>query len=800
MENEQIKTKGNATGMHWLRKGGLAIRYARFFIIAFLIVFSIAFYYTFTNTRTILEDDAAQKASDITDLTISEIRNVIRPVEQVPYTLSTALEAENPDYEMIHDLAREFVLDDTVAFGSAIAFEPYMHDSRHYRYCPYVFETRHSLIERDLSSAEYDYFSKDWYRIPKMSGKAVWSEPYYDEGGGDTLMCTYSVPFYRWVDHKRIFAGVITMDISLSTFQHILNTAKASQTGASFLLSRNGMLIVANDKRNVNTDIRKLLLKGEHSKNDDIILKMLKGDRMFEKVVDPEQLKVPSWIYSAPVPNTKWIFALTFPTQELYSGLNDFVVKLIAIFLVSLLAMTIITILITRKFIRPIRRLVDATQRIGQGDFKTVLPVITSTDEISQLTNAFSSMKEELVHYISNLQDATAAREKIEGELKVAHDIQMGLLPKNFPVRDDWDLAAILDPARAVGGDLYDFYFLDDDHLFIAIGDVAGKGVPASLLMVSARALFRSRVSLRVPLNQSVYEINKEICKENPNQMFITFIGGIVDLKNGCMTYCNAGHNPPFIQRHNAKIEKLGDVHGIPLGIFEHATYSSGSILFSPGDSLVLYTDGVTEALSKADTFYGERPMLDLVRKNHELCPSELIRLLEQDVLEFMTGVDQADDITLLILKSKQQSGNEGTCSDTRQIKLLNNLAELNRLVAILEQVSEEWEIPPKVTMELNLILEELFTNVVFYAFDDGRDHEILITFSRPGLNSVKIVLEDDGKEFNLLEKDTSDTVNHPIEERQIGGLGIHFVKKLVDELSYERRDGKNIVILMRNY
>ena len=560
------------------------------------------------------------------------------------------------------------------------------------------------------------------------------------------------------------------------------------------------MLIVANDKRNVNTDIRKLLLKGEHSKNDDIILKMLKGDRMFEKVVDPEQLKVPSWIYSAPVPKTKWIFALTFPTQELYAGLNDFVVKLIAIFLVSLLAMTIITILITRKFIRPIRRLVDATQRIGQGDFKTVLPVISSTDEISQLTNAFSSMKEELVQYISNLQEATAAREKIEGELKVAHDIQMGLLPKNFPVRDDWDLAAILDPARAVGGDLYDFYFLDDDHLFIAIGDVAGKGVPASLLMVSARALFRSRVSLRVPLNQSVYEINKEICKENPNQMFITFIGGIVDLKNGCMTYCNAGHNPPFIQRHNAKIEKLGDVHGIPLGIFEHATYSSGSILFSPGDSLVLYTDGVTEALSKADTFYGERPMLDLVRKNHELCPSELIRLLEQDVLEFMTGVDQADDITLLILKSKQQSGNEGTCSDTRQIKLLNNLAELNRLVAILEQVSEEWEIPPKVTMELNLILEELFTNVVFYAFDDGRDHEILITFSRPGLNSVKIVLEDDGKEFNLLEKDTSDTVNHPIEERQIGGLGIHFVKKLVDELSYERRDGKNIVILMRNY
>lgn len=790
----------NKTGMHLLRKGGLAVRYTRFFIIAFLFIFSIAFYYTYTNTRTILEQDAEFRASVVTDLTISRISSVIRPVEQVPYTLSSALEAKDPDYAMIHELASEFVLDDTVVFGSAIAFEPYMFDSKRYRYCPYVFETRHALLEKDLSSAEYDYFNKDWYRIPKMLGKAVWSEPYYDEGGGDTLMCTYSVPFYHWINHKKVFAGVITMDISLTTLQHILNSAKASQTGLSFLLSRNGMLIVAADKRNVNTDIRKLILKGNHTKNDTIIRKMLKGERMFEKVVDREQLKVPSWIYSAPIPHTKWIFALTFPTSELYAGLYDLNMKLISIFLISLVAMTIITILITRKFIRPISRLVDAVQRIGQGDFATCMPVYTSKDEISQLTTAFSSMKDELVHYISNLQEATAAREKIEGELKVAHDIQMGLLPKHFPVRDDWELAAILDPARAVGGDLYDFYFLDDDHLFIAIGDVSGKGVPASLFMVSARALFRSRISLRVPLNQSVYEINKEICMENPNQMFVTFFAGIVDLKNGIMTYCNAGHNPPFIQRHKGIIEKLHDVHGIPLGIFEHATFGSGTMSFAPGDALVLYTDGVTEALSSADKFYGESPMLEIVRENSDLCPSELIRLLEEDVQKFMTGVDQADDITLLILKSKQQQGQESMGADTRQIRLQNQLAELNRLVAMLEQVCEEWEIPAKVTMELNLILEELFTNVVFYAFDDGRDHEILLTFSKPSKNSIKIVLEDDGKEFNLLEKDTSDTVNDPIEERQIGGLGIHFVKKLVDELSYERRDGKNIVLLIRNY
>jgi sigma-B regulation protein RsbU (phosphoserine phosphatase) len=800
MEIEKISSIADKPARPFLPKGGLAIRYTRFFILAFLIVFSIAFYYTFSYTRAILDEDALQRASNITDLTIARISNVIRPVEQVPSTLSTALEADNPDYTMIADLSKEFVLEDTVVFGSAMAFEPYMHDKKHYRYCPYVFETGDTVIERDLSSAEYDYFKQDWYRIPKLTGHPVWSEPYYDKGGGDTLMCTYSVPFFRNTAHERIFAGVITMDISLKTFMHILKSARVFQTGFSYLMSRKGIMIAHPHTEYINKDIRKIIAGESDKSTDSVINMMLQGKRMFVKMRDLTHVQVPSWLYTAPVPHTNWIFAITFPTRELYSGLYEFFRKLAVIFIISLLAMMLITILITRKLISPISRLVDAARRIGQGDFGTELPAYRSTDEISQLTNAFSHMKGELVHYISNLEEATAAREKIEGELSVAHDIQMGLLPKHFPQRDDWDLAALLDPARAVGGDLYDFYFLDDDHLFIAIGDVSGKGVPASLFMVSARTLFRSRISLSVTLNQSVYEINKEICRENPNQMFVTFIAGILDLKNSCLTYCNAGHNPPFVIKPTGKTEKFGDVHGIPLGIFEYATYSSGTVSFSPGDAFFMYTDGVTEALNSSDDFYGEERMLEIVSRNADLCPSELMHKLESDVIGFMKGVDQADDITLLILRSKQLPGQENKATEMKQIRLMNKLGELNRLVANLEQIAEEWEIPAKVSMELNLILEELFTNIVFYAFDDSRDHEIVLTYTRPSENSIQVQIEDDGKKFNLLEKETSDTVNHPVEDRQIGGLGIHFVKKLVNEIRYERRDGKNIVILIRNY
>ncbi|MCX6250862.1 MAG: SpoIIE family protein phosphatase [Bacteroidetes bacterium] len=635
------------------RKGGLTLRYSLFFLSAILFIFTIAFFYTFEFTMNILDNDAMQRASNITDLTISRITNVIRPIEQVPHALSSALVSEKPDYNNIMEITKDFVKEDSVVFGSALAFEPYMHDAKHYRYCPYIFETGNKIIQKDLSTAEYDYFSKDWYRIPKMLGTPVWSEPYYDKGGGDTLMCTYSVPFYREIKGKRTFAGVITMDISLKTFKHILTSAKVYQTGFSFLVSHGGKFITYPHEEYINTDILDLIRKSGDPQAFKTIEKMLNGERLFDEISNFEQKQVPAWIYFAPVPLTGWIFALTFPTKELYSGLYSFFKKLALIFILSLVAMIIISVMITRKFTKPISRLVDAAHRIGQGDFNANIPVYRAKDEIAQLTNAFSGMKQDLVHYINNLRETTIEKEKIESELSIAHIIQMGLLPRNFPDREDCELYAILDPARAVGGDLYDFYFLDADHLFIAIGDVSGKGVPASLFMATTRTFFRSKVSIGTPIQQTVAEINMEICKENPNQMFVTLIAGIIDLRSGSMTYCNAGHNPPILIHSSGDTGSLNDIHGIPLGIFDSAEYSSGTIRFETGDLFFLYTDGVTEAVRKDDAFYGEERMIEVIRNNHSLAPADLIKHIEQDVREWMKDVEQADDIAILVVKYK---------------------------------------------------------------------------------------------------------------------------------------------------
>jgi len=347
---------------------------------------------------------------------------------------------------------------------------------------------------------------------------------------------------------------------------------------------------------------------------------------------------------------------------------------------------------------------------------------------------------------------------------------------------------------------LYDFYFLDEDHLFIAIGDVSGKGVPASLFMATTRTFFRSRISIGTPIQQTVEEINREICKENPNQMFVTLIAGIIDLRSGSMTYCNAGHNPPLLIHPSGDTSCLQDIHGIPLGIFDNAEYSSGTVRFITGDLLFLYTDGVTEAIRNDDAFYGEERMIELIMNNHMLSPAGIIQHLTLDLNVWMKGVEQADDITLLIVKNKGRKEVDNKTGETIQIQLLNKLDELKRLAIALEQIWKDWEIPANVIMELNLAVEELFTNIVFYAYDDEKEHAIELEFENPASNCIRIRLTDDGKAFNPLKNPTGDNLVKSLEEREIGGLGIHLVRKMVSHIEYKRLDGRNILLLTRNF
>jgi len=297
---------------------------------------------------------------------------------------------------------------------------------------------------------------------------------------------------------------------------------------------------------------------------------------------------------------------------------------------------------------------------LGEGNFDVQLPTIKSKDEIGRLTHSFDVMKRELKVYIKNLEETTAAKNKIESELKIAHDIQQGIIPKTFPPfpdRDDVDIYAILDPAREVGGDLYDFFFLDKTHLLFAVGDVSGKGVPASLFMAITRTLLRAKANLSYNVGEIMTNINLELCKDNENAMFVTFFVGILDLQSGEIEYCNAGHPFPYILRQSGELHVVDQTHGMPVGLFDAGAYKQSKIYLTHKDSVVIYTDGVSEAFNEKRELMGT-PKLEaiLAGVSKENSPEVITKTLLNETRKFVGNAEQSDDITILVLSYFQQA------------------------------------------------------------------------------------------------------------------------------------------------
>jgi sigma-B regulation protein RsbU (phosphoserine phosphatase) len=263
-------------------------------------------------------------------------------------------------------------------------------------------------------------------------------------------------------------------------------------------------------------------------------------------------------------------------------------------------------------------------------------------------------MQFELKEYIRNLEITTAAKERFESELNIAHDIQQGMIPKVFPPfpgRDDIDIYAILEPARQVGGDLYDFFFLDDENLCFAIGDVSDKGVPASLMMAMTITLFRAKANIDTEISEIVGSINREISRENENFLFVTFFMGILNVRTGGIKFCNAGHNYPLMLRKDGKLEPLAETHGMPLGIKEKQVYKSGNIVIGKNDTLVLFTDGITEAMSIKGELYGDERFEEFIKgKCRGLNTGQITKAIMEDVEGFTRNPERSDDITLLVL------------------------------------------------------------------------------------------------------------------------------------------------------
>jgi len=397
---------------------------------------------------------------------------------------------------------------------------------------------------------------------------------------------------------------------------------------------------------------------------------------------------------------------------------------------------------------------------------------------------------------VSNLireRNTEAVKEMIESELKVAREIQMSIVPKVFPPfpdRPEFDIYALLEPAKEVGGDLYDFFFIDDEQLCFVIGDVSGKGVPASLFMAVTKTLIKTKTGKEMTPGEILFSVNNELCRDNDSGMFVTVFLGILNIRTGEVRYSNGGHNPPYLFRGTGVVELLKKTGGMALGVMENIPYEKNKIVLKAGDGLLLYTDGVTEAMDTGGNLFTEQRLEEVLRRISGASPEEMIRGVLAEIEKYAKGAEQSDDITIMALKY-MFPGQE------MSLEIKNDLAQLERVAQAVEEFGKTHHLPLKTIFEVNLALEEVLTNVISYGYSDDNRHLIMVHFSLKE-KELEIEIIDDGRPFNPLELPPPD-LKKPLAERPVGGLGIHLVRNLVDELDYQRWQDKNILVLRKN-
>jgi len=392
--------------------------------------------------------------------------------------------------------------------------------------------------------------------------------------------------------------------------------------------------------------------------------------------------------------------------------------------------------------------------------------------------------------FAENLRAETAAHERIQSELRIARDIQTSALPGTFPAfpdRTEFDLFASMDAAKEIGGDFYDFFFIDDDNLFLAVGDVSGKGVPSALFMMTVKTILKSEAVRGAAPVDLLRTVNSLIYPDNSSLMFVTILCATLNVKTGCVTIGNAGHNQPLVTTPGEGAEYV-PVPGSPVvGLDENVTPSGATLTLAPGQSLFLYTDGVTEAVDSDDVFYSDERLQGTLARLVDMDMAAMVNGVRADVKQFARGAPQFDDVTMLAVRF-----NGRTCRYLAHLTLPADIGTLGQLSATIRECANRSGLGQDKTGDLELIAEEVLTNIVNHAYTEQKG-TVEIDFKTGTPGELTVEFSDEGPAFDVLAVPDPE-LSANIAERSIGGLGVFLVKQLADDVAYRRGNGRNIL------
>ena len=635
------------------------------------------------------------------------------------------------------DIARRMATLNTNINGAYLFFRPDYYPSKGRLYEPYVRRSNDSISYEQLASIErHDYTKTNFYQMCMRGDTVNWTTPYLDREGAKCVVVSYVMPLH---DTKGDFVGGMGVDLSIDWLNNIINQRHFYPSSYNLFLSPTGELIVSPDEDSVSSE--KVNQVVDLINDSTVVREKTRTGRckcITFKDIDGKKAYI---YYSTMRTKPHWQIVLVCYDHEVY---GDLVSLRINIMLLSLLGLILLGFLIWRTF-----------------------------------------------RNMNRLHQVEMERERIGSELRIAKNIQTEMLPTMGTVyqqRDDVSVCASLEPAKEVGGDLFD-HFIRDEKLFFCIGDVSGKGVPAAMVMAVVHSLFRMATAHENSPSRIMQTINEVSCQHNETNMFVTMFIGVLDLPTGHLRYCNAGHDVPVIVGR----DQLPAKANLPIGLFDDFRYEQQDMTLEAGDMLFLYTDGLTEAMNPVRQQFTLNRLMTILGNSTELSPEELLTRMSDEVRRFAAGAEQSDDLTMMAIRYTPRK-EEAILDETLNLK--NDVRQVKQLNEFIKSVTERLCMDASLAKKLRLAVEEAVVNVIDYAYPSGTEGDISVR-AMANDQRLKLIISDEGTPFDPTEKALADTTLSA-EERPVGGLGILLVRKLMDSINYERIDGKNVLTLRK--
>lgn len=627
----------------------LSVRVSLWVVLFAAVIFLAALSFLFVQSRTAVRQEAISHATEILDKTSLRVTGILNRVEVASKMTEWLVNRHIDDPESMLLYSRSMLENNPDFSSCSIAFEPYYFKEYGRYFMAYTRYDADTLRTSQGGSDAYQYFYMDWYLMPKLLDRATWTEPYMEldaASGHQEMVTSYSRPI---LNSKGDYVGTLNTGLSLNWLSQTISAVKPYPHSYSVMIGKGGTYFVHPDeKKLLKQTIFTPTMEKPDSALDSLGHAMQRGEEgMTELSVDGQHC----YVFYKPLGVTGWSMAIVCPESDIFQGFTRLRTTALIIVAVGLLLMLFFFIRIITRELQPLRRLADEAETIASGQFQTQLPDFGRIDEIGQLSQSFGNMQHSLVNYINELKTTTAQKASLESELNVASSIQMSMLPSVFPEREGLDMYASMSPAKEVGGDLYG-YLLAENSLYFCVGDVSGKGVPASLFMAQVTRLFRTLAGQHLLPAEICRQLNDALSgEENQTDMFVTLFVGLVDLTTGHLSFCNAGHNPPVIGGGESGGEFLKMLSNFPVGVLPGLEFQGEEVESIKNRPLFIYTDGLNEAENRAHEQFGDDRLLDILRNTRFDSARQVVETLSECIEKHRDGADPNDDLTMMCLR-----------------------------------------------------------------------------------------------------------------------------------------------------